>query len=82
MSLHMCITYVSGKPGLALWRCEYCKIVSTLEHLDALKCSYFYPPCESCGETSECAPDCAGLAALLAGAVKHGVDVVEAPDGS
>lgn len=47
------------------WRCRYCDAVGTLNELEAVDCTYEYPPCRSCGMTPTCAPDCPGIAAVL-----------------
>lgn len=63
-----------GQPGRR-WECRYCKMVGTFDELEAVACTYVYPPCESCGETPLCAPDCKGVAEALAGAERAGVHV-------
>ena len=51
------------------WRCKMCGEDGTCDDLVGPKqkndCGYTYPPCESCGQTPECAADCAGIAAAL-----------------
>jgi len=47
------------------WRCFYCKAEGLFEELQAIACTHVYPPCEFCGQTPICAPDCAGCLALL-----------------
>lgn len=47
------------------WKCYWCHAEGTYEELQAIECTYEYPPCEVCGQTPECAPDCAGMAAAL-----------------
>jgi hypothetical protein len=47
------------------WRCGYCGLEGLLEEVRAVACTYVYPPCEYCGQTPECAPDCKGIAAVL-----------------
>jgi hypothetical protein len=48
-----------------MWQCDYCHAVGTFEELEALECSYVYPPCEHCGQTPTCAQDCPGVLGLL-----------------
>jgi len=55
-----------GRPPKDLWECQYCGMVDVYDDLRATACSYVYPPCEHCGQTPECAPDCSGIAAALA----------------
>ncbi len=40
------------------WRCNYCSAEGTDDELSKVDCAYEYPPCESCGLTPLCAPDC------------------------
>lgn len=47
------------------WRCDYCGMIDTFDNLRAVPCTYVYPPCKVCGQTPECAPDCAGVLAIL-----------------
>lgn len=47
------------------FRCHYCEAVGLYDELQAVACTYVYPPCEFCGQTPECAADCAGIAAIL-----------------
>lgn len=54
-----------------LWRCAYCKDVGTLEALRSRACIYVHSPCEVCGQTPECAPDCAGVLAILGAPEVH-----------
>jgi len=67
------------------WRCSYCGIEGTLEEVNAVECSYEYPPCEYCGQTPECAIDCPGISMALSGELTPEVDVHIAgavdPDG-
>lgn len=48
------------------WRCHYCAAVGLYDELRAVPCTFVYPPCATCGETPECAPDCRGVLAALA----------------
>lgn len=54
-----------GEPPRDLWCCEYCKDEGTMEALRSRACTFVYPPCEHCGQTPECAKDCAGMAGVL-----------------
>jgi hypothetical protein len=45
-------------PADRRWECQYCGDTGTYEELLTRACSYPYPPCESCGQTPECARDC------------------------
>lgn len=47
------------------WRCYYCGVEGLMNEVREIACTYVYPPCEHCGQTPECAPDCAGIAAAL-----------------
>lgn len=47
------------------WRCRYCQAEGTFDELNAVACSYVYPPCEYCGETPLCSRDCVGIAMAL-----------------
>jgi len=58
------------------WQCQYCKAIGTLEELRAAECSHVYPPCKTCGQTPECAPDCKGVLAALS---QPGVRVIGGP---
>ena len=55
-----------GEPPADCWRCEYCGQVDTYVAMRGRECAYEYPPCESCGQTPECAADCKGMAQALA----------------
>jgi hypothetical protein len=55
----------SAKIAARKWMCTYCKLTGTLEEIRAVACSYVYPPCEYCGQTPECAINCAGIVAAL-----------------
>lgn len=54
-----------------VWCCEYCGDTGTFETLRSRTCTYVYPPCEVCGQTPECAPDCAGVLAILGAPEVH-----------
>lgn len=54
-----------GEPPLDKWKCEYCGIEGTFDEVEAIECSYKYPPCEYCGQTPICASDCKGVALAL-----------------
>ncbi len=47
------------------WRCRYCALEGLYDELLEVACTYVYPPCDFCGKTPECAPDCLGIAELL-----------------
>lgn len=47
------------------WQCQYCPASGTWEELHQIACTYVYPPCDVCGQTPECAEDCAGIMAAL-----------------
>lgn len=47
-----------GAPPKDAWHCKYCNAKGTLKELEAKACTYVYPPCDVCGQTPECAPDC------------------------
>jgi hypothetical protein len=47
------------------WLCVYCGQSGLWDELEALECTFVYPPCEYCGLTPECAPDCKGIMAIL-----------------
>lgn len=47
------------------WHCKYCGDIGLYEELRARPCAFVYPPCEVCGQTPECAADCAGVLAAL-----------------
>lgn len=49
------------------WRCDYCKIVGLYDEVQAIECTYVYPPCKHCGLSGECAQDCSGMMGLLGG---------------
>lgn len=49
------------------WRCSYCGIEGLYDEVEAVECTYEYPPCEYCGQTPTCAPDCEGIALALTG---------------
>lgn len=52
------------------WRCNYCDeegLFGELMGPEASECSFDYPPCEHCGQTPECAPDCMGAWSALKG---------------
>ena len=57
--------------GTVRWRCAYCGLEGTWEELHTVACSYVYPPCPSCGQTPECAPDCRGIAEALSDSRVH-----------
>lgn len=43
------------------WQCNYCGQRGLYEALRDRECTYVYPPCPTCGQTPECAPDCAAV---------------------
>jgi len=53
------------------YRCEYCDARGTIEELCVFDCTHIYPPCDHCGQTPVCAPDCAGIAAALSAPGVH-----------
>ncbi len=53
------------------WRCVPCGAVGTLDELNAIECTFEYPPCKDCGQTPECAPDCSGIAKALSDPSVH-----------
>lgn len=55
------------------WQCQYCGAADTLEKLRAIACTYVYPPCKTCGQTPECAPNCKTVLGAL---TQPGVAVV------
>lgn len=46
-----------------------------MDEVEAVECSYNYPPCHYCGQTPECATDCPGIALALSGKLTPHVDV-------
>ena len=58
------------------WRCHYCGAADRLDPLRATECTHVYPPCKTCGQTPECAPDCKGVLAALS---QPGVTVIGGP---
>lgn len=60
---------LTGTGKLRRWQCQMCGEIGLLDDLmgrDQKKpCAYIYPPCESCGQTPTCAPDCRGILAAL-----------------
>lgn len=65
------------RPENRIWRCNYCKMEDTYDALHDKACTYKYPPCKSCGQTPECAPDCSGIAEALS---DEGVYLVGFPE--
>ena len=57
--------FVYDQSGEKQWRCFYCGAEGGYEHLRSVACTFVYAPCAHCGQTPECAPDCAGIAAIL-----------------
>jgi len=55
------------------WKCKFCRVEGLYEEVRSVACSYVHPPCKVCGQTPECAIDCAGIAAALGA---PGVEVV------
>jgi hypothetical protein len=57
------------------WRCVMCGEEGPLDELmgpdQKNDCGYVYPPCETCGQTPTCAPDCALMMALLGSSDVH-----------
>jgi hypothetical protein len=51
------------------WECQYCQEMGSCDDLTGQTqknaCTYVYPACPHCGQTPECAADCAGIAAAL-----------------
>ena len=51
------------------WRCSYCKAQGFYDEMMGPKrtiaCTHVYPPCKTCGQTPECAPDCAAILGVL-----------------
>lgn len=43
------------------WRCRYCGLTGTYDEVRAVACSHVYPPCKTCGQAPECAPNCLGV---------------------
>lgn len=50
---------VSISEGIA--RCDYCGWSGPYSALGDSPCTYDYPPCERCGGTPECLPDCSAI---------------------
>ena len=46
------------------WKCMDCKQEGDLGSMSELNCEHKLPPCKTCGQTPECAPNC--KAVLLA----------------
>jgi hypothetical protein len=61
---HKWIERTAGPP-VDRWRCQYCAAEGTFAELKAVACAHVYPPCQHCGQTPECAPDCKGIAGSL-----------------
>ncbi len=61
----------TAKPPIDAWRCVPCGMTGTMRELQAIECAAVYPPCKVCGQTPECAPDCAGVLAALASVGVH-----------
>lgn len=49
------------------WRCHWCHMEGLFDDLQAVACTFVYPPCDYCGQAPTCARDCPGVAAALAG---------------
>jgi hypothetical protein len=48
------------------WQCTDCGgIGASFDALHATQCTYEIPPCDVCGQTPECAPDCAAVLGAL-----------------
>lgn len=60
-----------GNYDYRLWSCNYCGETGRLEEVRGRPCKYVYPPCPHCGQTPECALDCPGIVAALAGGRVH-----------
>ena len=54
-----------GAPPTDHWECQYCHARGSYDELEALPCTYQYPPCQACGQTPLCAPDCRGIVQAL-----------------
>lgn len=74
MNPHNLMTRTAAPP-IDAWRCDFCKKSGTFKGLRKTECTYVYPPCKYCGETPECARDCAGMLAALG---SPGVEVIGA----
>ena len=46
-------TNVTGQLGI--WQCEKCPAKGTMEEVNAIACTYVYPPCPHCNLTPICA---------------------------
>lgn len=57
------------------WRCRFCGEVGLCKDLVGPKqknpCAYTYPPCDVCGQTPVCAPNCAGILGALGASGVH-----------
>lgn len=64
------------------WCCDYCGAIGLFDDIRKTECSHVYPPCEVCGQTPECAKDCAGVLAVLGAPSVHviGGDKPKIPD--
>ena len=51
--------------GVDLWQCSACGVIGSYDEVREVECTYEYPPCEYCGQTPECAPDCEGITKAL-----------------
>lgn len=59
------------------WRCNCCGKADALDNLRKTDCSYVHPPCKYCGQTPECAADCAGIMTILASPDVHVVGMTK-----
>lgn len=65
--------------GDGFWQCGYCGFTGTWAECHASACAHTYPPCETCGQTPQCAADCAAVWEILN---DPSVYVVGGPDDS
>lgn len=75
---HNWLTKLNAKHGI--WFCNYCGLVGTYDELENAECDYVYPPCDYCGETPLCAPNCTGVISAMAGPDVEVISDMETPD--
>ena len=73
MTPHNMLTHSKDENGKFIdhWICEYCKQDGTYDEVHSKECTHVYPPCDSCGQTPECAIDCSGVLGALQGAIDN-----------
>ena len=75
---HLICSGVGDKGNYMIHRCDYCGLEGDYNDvLGKVSCTERPKPCSWCGESPLCAPDCTGIALLLADPKVYVIDEVD-----